>query len=373
VESLVGGEELLKGGDGVVMEKGEGSLMEGVVDGAAAATKVVTRGEKEKVREKGTSNPASLVTSEKDGSSSTYFGKPAREFSIEEKEEVVRYANATTLQKAAIKYGVAAPTVWRWRVELKLHQPKYSAMQKKYIIKFAETNSLKEAAQRYGITGKTIQNWRKALQADGELSGDVNSLLMQESQTDVIESSSQESQSSEVVFHFIVDGGEVVEVTGTVEGNVTDKGDSLEQGAEGEATVQMQAEGSVPLEVTNEVDIENVGMEYDVVSSEGHVAKPRCTPQEKVQILQYALDHSIKEASQKFGVSPGTLYYWKRSRNSGKEGSKESLDIADARSSVPPDQSTAASSPQVNEYSDMPRETNVLASNSGDVFVRPES
>ena len=63
-------------------------------------------------------------------------------------------------------------------------------------------------------------------------------------------------------------------------------------------------------------------MEYDVISSEGHVAKPRCTPQEKTQILQYALDHSIKEASQKFGVSPGTLYYWKRMRNSGKESGK---------------------------------------------------
>ena len=81
-------------------------------------------------------------------SSNTYFGKPAREFSSDEKEEVVRYANATTLQKAALKYGVAAPTVWRWRVELKLHQPKYTNMQKKYIIKFAENNSLREASSR---------------------------------------------------------------------------------------------------------------------------------------------------------------------------------------------------------------------------------
>lgn len=82
-------------------------------------------------------------------SSNTYFHKPAREFSSDEKEEVVRYANATTLQKAAVKYGVAAPTVWRWRVELKLHQPKYTTMQKRYIIKFAEANSLKEASTRY--------------------------------------------------------------------------------------------------------------------------------------------------------------------------------------------------------------------------------
>ena len=81
-------------------------------------------------------------------STDTYFHKPAREFSSDEKEEVVRYANATTLQKAAVKYGVAAPTVWRWRVELKLHQPKYTTMQKRYIIKFAEANSLKEASTR---------------------------------------------------------------------------------------------------------------------------------------------------------------------------------------------------------------------------------
>ena len=172
--------------------------------------------------------------------------------------------NATTLQKAAIKYGVAAPTVWRWRVELKLHQPKYSAMQKKYIIKFAETNSLKEAAQRYGITGKTIQNWRKALQADGELTGDLSGLM---TGADIIESASQES---EVVtydtqsFQFIVDGGEVVEMAGAA-GNGGDggkggrgKGGGVELGGAGgpehvpPLTEQMQV-SNVPLEVTNEV------------------------------------------------------------------------------------------------------------------------
>lgn len=79
------------------------------------------------------------------------------------------------------------------------------------------------------------------------------------------------------------------------------------------------------LEVMNEVDIENVGMEYDVVSSEGHAAKPRCTHQEKVQILQYALEHSIKEASQKFGISPGTLYYWKKNLSGEKTGTGANL------------------------------------------------
>ena len=249
-------------------------------------------------------------------STNTYFGKPAREFTAEEKEEVVRYANATTLQKAALKYGVAAPTVWRWRVELKLHQPKYTSMQKKYIIKFAETNSLKEAAQRYGITGKTIQNWRRALQSEGELpsgaiSEDPANIPEPVEPMDLAPptNGAEDAGSSEVVtydnqnFQFIVDGGEVID-TGGGRG---------EQG--GRSSVV-----NLPLEVTTEVDIENVGMEYDVVSTEGHAAKPRCTPEEKNLILKYALDHSVREASQKFGVSPGTLYYWKKSANSSSTG-----------------------------------------------------
>ena len=252
-------------------------------------------------------------------STNTYFGKPAREFTTEEKEEVVRYANATTLQKAALKYGVAAPTVWRWRVELKLHQPKYTSMQKKYIIKFAETNSLKEAAQRYGITGKTIQNWRRALQSEGELpsgaiSDDPANIPEPVEPMDLAPPTSggvEDAGSSEVVtydnqnFQFIVDGGEVVDTGG---------GRGEQGGGRGSVV-------NLPLEVTTEVDIENVGMEYDVVSTEGHAAKPRCTPEEKNLILKYALDHSVREASQKFGVSPGTLYYWKKSANSGNSGS----------------------------------------------------
>lgn len=255
---------------------------------------------------------------------STYFGKPAREFSSDEKEEVVRFANATTLQKAALKYGVAAPTVWRWRVELKLHQPKYTAMQKKYIIKFAETNSLKEAAQRYGITSKTIQNWRKALQSDGELSclstGDDPIAQLQGDMMEAVgesPSTGADQASSDVVtydnqnFQFIVDGGEVMDTLG---GREQTAGAGGGGGAAG--PVRMD-----PLEVTNEVDIENVGMEYDVVSSEGHAAKPRCTQQEKLNILQYALEHSVKDASVKFGISPGTLYYWKKSMHSSSSSS----------------------------------------------------
>ena len=328
-----------------------------------------------------------LTSPEKDSSSNTYFGKSAREFSVEEKEEVVRYANATTLQKAAIKYGVAAPTVWRWRVELKLHQPKYSEMQKKYIIKFAETNSLKEAAQRYGITGKTISNWRKALQADGELLGDTSSLLTQDAQTDIIESTSgagdSQTSTSEVMFHFVVDGGEVVEVTGTVGGGVVDGAkSSVDPGPQGDPP-SVQAIGasssgnnnsSIPLEVTTDVDIENVGMEYDIVSSEGHVAKPRCTPQEKVQILQYALDHTIKEASQKFGVSPGTLYYWKRCRNSGKESSKEQHSAGQGTPGGSQRSVQSTKTPPAAPYSTVMEDTEDLlaASNSEEVVVQPE-
>lgn len=252
-----------------------------------------------------------------------YFGKPAREFTSEEKEEVVRYANATTLLKAALKYGVAAPTVWRWRVELKLHQPKYTAMQKKYIIKFAETNSLKEASQRYGITSKTIQNWRRGMQAEGDVSTAASGSAEESHGTSshsteqVLETPTslpKVAGNTEVVtydnqnFQFIVDGGEVTDTSGRGE-----------QGVASELPVRVDP---VPLEVTSEVDIENVGMEYDVISSEGHAAKPRCTAHEKMQILQYAIEHSVREASQKYGVSPGTLYYWKKtsmgaSQNSG--------------------------------------------------------
>ena len=246
---------------------------------------------------------------------STYFGKPAREFTSDEKEEVVRYANATTLQKAALKYGVAAPTVWRWRVELKLHQPKYTPMQKKYIIKFAETNSLREASQRYGITGKTVQNWRKALQAEGELPS--SSPLIEDSSAQEVQG---ESEGGDVVtydtqsFQFVVDGGEVV--------------DTRDQNT----AIRVNP---IQLEVTHEVDIENVGMEYDVISSEGHAAKPRCTMQEKMQILQYALEHSIKEASQKFGISPGTLYYWKKTYSSGGFGVEKATSQSPTATTTP--------------------------------------
>ncbi len=104
-----------------------------------------------------------------------------------------------------------------------------------------------------------------------------------------------ETNSTDVVtydnhsFQFIVDGGEVVESC---------------RRSEVQPAAQEVVEGEpLSLEVTNEVDIENVGMEYDIVSSEGHAAKPRCTPEEKESILQFALDHSVREASNKYGIS----------------------------------------------------------------------
>lgn len=212
-----------------------------------------------------------------------YFGKLAREFTSEEKEEVVRYANATTLQKAALRYGVAAPTVWRWRMELKLHQPKYTTNQKKYIVKFAETNSLKEAAQRFGITTKTVQNWRRSLQLDGTLS-DVEiaaiapPIMIGTEGEGLTTPTSNGLITEEVIpldnshFQFVVDGGEVAEATRPQVGVAN-------------------STNSSSLEV---VQVQDVGMEYDVVSSEGHAAKPRCTPEEKNHILQYALEHTIR-------------------------------------------------------------------------------
>ena len=296
---------------------------------------------------------SSAVSSGSGTPCNNYFGKPAREFTPEEKEEVVRYANATTLLKAALKYGVAAPTVWRWRVELKLHQPKYTAMQKKYIIKFAETNSLKEASQRYGITSKTIQNWRRGLQAEGDLTSAAAGLEEVHAATSHSASAEQMLEpppalpssgggsrgggggggGTEVVtydnqsFQFIVDGGEVSDTDG--------------RGGEGVVSdAPATARDPVPLEVTNEVDIENVGMEYDVISSEGHAAKPRCTAHEKMQILQYAIEHSVREASQKYGISPGTLYYWKKTSMGGAQGNGSTSltpitnPVADSRSAM---------------------------------------
>ena len=269
-------------------------------------------------------------------SSKNYFGKPAREFSGEEKEEVVRYANATTLQKAAIKYGIAAPTIWRWRMELKLHQPKYTANQKKYIVKFAESNSLKDAAQRFGITTKTIQNWKRALQMDGTLS-DVEIAAIPppsiQELTGEIDSEKLTTPTSasggliteEVIpldnshFQYVVDGGEVAEGS-RVQSQVSNP--------------NLPDTSSSSLEVTHEIQVQDVGMEYDVISSEGHAAKPRCTPEEKTHILQYALEHSIKEASVKFGVSPGTLYYWKKNHLAGQKSNQNNITGTKSKSPI---------------------------------------
>lgn len=301
-------------------------------------------------------------------SNNPYFGKPAREFTSDEKEEVVRYANATTLQKAALKYGVAAPTVWRWRVELKLHQPKYTPMQKKYIIKFAEANSLREASSRYGISGKTIQNWRKSLLADGELSNPgveevpVVSMTTGGSGPEPMDTSTpqlkpSDPSTSEVVtydtqnFQFIVDGGEVVESSGRTDITPTTQ-----------PLVQVEP---LPLEVTNEVDIENVGMEYDIVSSEGHAAKPRCTAEEKEHILQFALDHSVREASNKYGISQGTLYYWKKNMMSSAGGSADTVSLATT--------STPQTGPVISPpYAGLPGESDIMPGLSRTTPIRRE-
>ena len=293
--------------EGLTVSPSTGNLCEALLSLSSQSEQMVTDSPLDSVSSLGISTSAPM------SSAKNYFGKPARELSAEEKEEVVRYANATTLQKAAIKYGVAAPTVWRWRMELKLHQPKYTANQKKYIVKFAETNSLKDAASRFGITTKTVQNWKKALQLDGTLA-DVEiaaipppSLQEMTSEGDTLTTPPGTNGgliSEEVIpldnshFQYIVDGGEVAEGNSRVQQTVEN--------------VTSSSASTPSLEVTHEIQMQDVGMEYDVISSEGHAAKPRCTQEEKSHILQYALDHSIKEASVKYGVSPGTLYYWKK-------------------------------------------------------------
>lgn len=166
---------------------------------------------------------------------------------------------------------------------------------------------------RYGISGKTIQNWRKSFVGDGDLSSGVEDVPLAIMATESIDPHPpNEVTGSEVVtydtqnFQFIVDGGEVVE----------SRRPELPP-SQGLADVE-----PLSLEVTNEVDIENVGMEYDIVSSEGHAAKPRCTPEEKEHILQFALDHSVREASNKYGISQGTLYYWKKNMQSSGSSSQ---------------------------------------------------
>eukprot|EP00731_Ephydatia_muelleri_P022691 Em0015g274a len=200
---------------------------------------------------------------------STYFGKPAREFTPEEKEEVVRYANATTLQKAASRYEVAAPT--GVALEGGAETPPAQGTppcRRRYIIKFAENNSLKEAGrQRFGITTKTIQNWRKAPPRRG---ADERRRCQRIQELQEGMDAADISGGSDMVnydgqnFNSIVDGGEVVD------GNTRCAG---EQGGEGSVRAGLCAAGG-----DQRSGHRDVGMEYDIVSSEGHSAKPPLHP-----------------------------------------------------------------------------------------------
>jgi len=119
---------------------------------------------------------------------------------------------------------------------------------------------------RYGVVPKTIYHWRKALLSEGEHPSPTQEEgPLAATVTDPVDQS--KPPANDVVmydtqsFQFIVDGGEVMDS-------------------------RPPAREPLSLEVTNEMDIENVGMEYDIVSSEGHAAKPRCTQEEKERILQ---------------------------------------------------------------------------------------
>ena len=85
------------------------------------------------------------------------MNKPAREFTPEERREVVRYANETTLKEAAAKFGVSTCSIHRWR-ELEVKCAECTPA-----IKCAVTHSLGKAAWIYGMSGSTVAGWKETL------------------------------------------------------------------------------------------------------------------------------------------------------------------------------------------------------------------
>jgi transposase-like protein len=232
----------------------------------------------------------------------TLLVKPAREFTKLEKEEVVKYANTTTLQKAAMKYGIAAPTVWRWRIELKMNSPRFSLEQKKSILSYTEENGAKNASRKFGISTRTIHNWRKIHSPEGALSKVTdkefsyrNSL---DGDEDILRDRSELADACSQPFEFIM---------------LSDR-TSLSSSASSAPTSLSQAPPSSreckPMEVV--MMPEDCGVEYDVGSTEEVQGcyTVRWRPEEKLEILKYAHIHSPKVASERFGVKLSTLQQW---------------------------------------------------------------
>ena len=250
--------------------------------------------------------------------------KAAREFSTAEKEEVVRYANAYTLQKAAMKYGVAAPTVWRWRLELKLNSPRYNLEQKKKIIRYAGQKSLKEAAAKFGLSTKTIQNWRKMFSSGGS-SPQISSSKHHATQARPLDSTelsltSMDGQS------YTLDHTYATTSNTTQDHPITSMMDT-EQLMNSCAPMPPQPD-CPPASTAGNIEVimmpQECDIEYDISTDTRMATATRqsiakWSTKDKVEILKFALEHSIREAGEKFGIKSSTLYNWKKTSNNASQ------------------------------------------------------
>ena len=252
--------------------------------------------------------------------------KAAREFSTAEKEEVVRYANAYTLQKAALKYSVAAPTVWRWRLELKLNSPRYNLEQKKKIIRYAGQKSLKEAAAKFGLSTKTIQNWRKMFSSGGNDSQSSSTQCHYSSQARPLDST-ELSLAAMDAQSYTLDHTYATTSSTSQDHSITSMMDTEQLM---NSCAAMPQSDCPPPSSSSSSNIEVIMMpqecdiEYDVSTDTRMTAATRqsiakWSLKDKVEILKFALEHSIREAGEKFGVKSSTLYNWKKtSSNTGQ-------------------------------------------------------
>jgi len=239
--------------------------------------------------------------------------KAAREFSTAEKEEVVRYANTFTLQKAALKYGIAAPTVWRWRLELKLNSPRYNLEQKKKIVKYASQRSLKEAAAKFGLSTKTIQNWRKMFSGESN-SSQIASKHHCASHSRPLDSTElsltpMDSQSYALDHTYATTSSTTQDHTITSMMDTEQLMNSCASMSQSDCAPSSSASNVEVIVMPQECDIE-----YDV-STDTRMAAPRQSKwsvKDKDEILKFALEHTIRQAGEKFGVKSSTLYNWKK-------------------------------------------------------------
>ena len=246
--------------------------------------------------------------------------KAAREFSTAEKEEVVRYANAYTLQKAAMKYGVAAPTVWRWRLELKLNSPRYNLEQKKKIIRYAGKKSLKEAAAKFGLSTRTIQNWRKMFSVEDGSPQSTSPKHHHASDTGPLDST-ELSLASIDGQSYTLDHTYATTSTTTQDHSITSMMDTEQLM---NTCAPMPQSSCPPSSAASNIEVimmpQECDIEYDIISTDPRMTAAKqsiakWSTKDKVEILKFALEHSIREAGEKFGIKSSTLYNWKKTSN----------------------------------------------------------